>query len=800
MIDIYVFFNGYIRELILFPMYKILFSTILAITASTCIAGPDSLLKKLLRYDSVICIQGVDTLGYPWMGAFNTPQFSNIDINGDYFDDLFVFDRDGGEVRIFLHSGDSGEAKYRHAPEYEAAFPRMNDWALLRDYNKDGKPDIFTSRENSLGDMRVFRNVSTGINPEDIKFEPYLFRDPYDSTKRAEWLTYKYFTGGNLFFTNVYTLSSDIPGFADVDRDGDLDIFGFGNSTGSIIWYRNVSMDNFGGYDSLDFRISYQCWGGFREDANSFKLHLSQCLGQAPILNPGDIAQRGASRHEGSTILMHDFDCNNRTDIMLGDISFDYMVVGYNKGSLALDEILDQDTSFPIYDTPISVQTFPGAYIADVNRDFKQDLIIAPNSESYFANYNQIHYYRSETDGRCNKFQFVQDDFLQNQTLEFGSQAHPVFFDLDGDTLIDILVGNYGYMSGGYSFTAGIAYLKNVGISTHPVYKLITRDLLTPHAAGDTGLVPAIGDLDGDDIPDLLLGTASGRLYFYKNTAASVSDSAVFVYQSLPFDTISFGLDIRPALFDFNEDGLLDIIAGWQGPDLLYIPNSGTTTAPDFNYTDLRSSFGNVFHSNNIGEGYLSPFIIKQDSTGRINGLDTLPHKTYLYVGTADGYIHLYDDVINTSHPTFNHVDALFLYGRNISVSGADITGDGKMDMVYGHRTGGLGMLLKDRGNIIRQPPQKPKDTTSVAENPMSANSFALFPNPAGAEIELLWKDFTPKSAITYSIYNLEGIKVMDFSTDLPHFRLNIQMLPKGLYLIRTENQPNALPMRFVKF
>jgi hypothetical protein len=775
---------------------KRLFSLIVFLaTVSIAWSSPDSLLKKLLRYDSLYCISLGDTLRYPWSGAFNTPQFSNIDLNGDFINDLFVFDRDGGEVRIFLHTGDSGEASYIHAPEYEASFPRLHSWALLKDFNRDQKPDIFTGRKG--GDISVFINVSTGSKPEDIAFEPYLFRDANDTTKRTNWLTYKYFVGGGMVFTNVYCLNSDIPGLADIDGDGDMDILSFGNGTGSIVYYKNISYETYGHFDSLDYRISYQCWGGFREDATNFKLHLNQCVGQAPLIHPHQ-NQRGASRHEGSTTLAYDFDCNNRVDLALGDISFDYAVVGYNRGIAQLDEITEQDTSFPRYDVPVNVQRFPAMFIADVNNDFIDDFIAAPNDESFYANFNQIHYYRGEKDGSCTKFRYQQNDLLQHQTLEFGSHAHPSFFDVDGDSLIDILVGNYGYLSGGFKHNAGIAYLKNVGISTNPAYELITRDLIPLHNAGDTGLYPSFGDLDGDSIYDMLLGTASGRLYFYKNMAANRGDSAVFVYQPMHFDSIVFATSIQPTLYDLNKDGRLDIIAGWQAPDLLYIPNSGSATQPDFKYNDMANNLGGVFHSNDIGEGYLSPLIVEQDSNGMVRGLDTLPNKTYLYVGTMEGSIYLYENISTTT--TFNPLDNLFLYGRNLSLTGADITGDGKMDMAYGHRTGGLSILLKDKGNIIRQPPVKPKDTTAIQEFPnLFDGQLRVFPNPAVETIELLWSGPAPSGSVSYNVINLDGQIVMSFKTEHRHFQANISALVSGMYVIQAHSETHRAISRFVK-
>jgi hypothetical protein len=59
-----------------------------------------------------------DTLLNPFAGGLNTPQFSNIDWNGDGKQDLFVFDKEANrQVTYILQNG-----KMIHAPQYEAAF------------------------------------------------------------------------------------------------------------------------------------------------------------------------------------------------------------------------------------------------------------------------------------------------------------------------------------------------------------------------------------------------------------------------------------------------------------------------------------------------------------------------------------------------------------------------------------------------------------------------------------------------------------------------------------------------------
>src|SRR6185437_4468981 len=99
-----------------------------------------------------------DTMLNAWCGGWVNPEFSSIDLNGDGRMDLFVFLPGWGDNRVltFLSLGDG---TYQYSPDYESYFPQMTYWAILADYNKDGKPDIFTYSQAGVG-IDVYKNIS----------------------------------------------------------------------------------------------------------------------------------------------------------------------------------------------------------------------------------------------------------------------------------------------------------------------------------------------------------------------------------------------------------------------------------------------------------------------------------------------------------------------------------------------------------------------------------------------------------------------------------------------------------------
>jgi hypothetical protein len=180
-------------------------------------------------------------LSMAWAGGLNSPQYSTADLNGDNVPDLVIFDRTNANIQTFVNTG----TEYLYDPRYERYFPDdLEGWMLLRDYDCDGKKDIFT---RSPFGVRVFRNVTT----DELEFQ--LFKNIV-------------FTEGNNGLINLQINISDIPIIDDIDSDGDLDILTFDPGTGGNMQYhQNQSLENFGTCDSLAFVRVEDRWGDFEE-------------------------------------------------------------------------------------------------------------------------------------------------------------------------------------------------------------------------------------------------------------------------------------------------------------------------------------------------------------------------------------------------------------------------------------------------------------------------------------------------------------------------------------------------------
>ena len=113
------------------------------------------------RTDTIPVKVNGNWLKNPWVGGHNYCQFSDIDLNFDGIKDLFVFDRSGHKVTTYINNGTPNTVDYVDSTsKYAPKFPHLEDWVLLRDYNCDGKMDIFTYNNNS--GIKVYKNISSG--------------------------------------------------------------------------------------------------------------------------------------------------------------------------------------------------------------------------------------------------------------------------------------------------------------------------------------------------------------------------------------------------------------------------------------------------------------------------------------------------------------------------------------------------------------------------------------------------------------------------------------------------------------
>jgi len=317
------------------------------------------------RVDSIaVEIQGTP-LKSPWAGGINSAQFSTIDLDHDGNEDLFIFDRTGNKILTYINNGN----EYDYQPEFENIFPALEYWALLRDYDLDGKKDIFSYVSGGIG---VWKNKSSsGTNTFDKVTSPYVYSSQF----------------GNM--SNLYVSKVDIPDINDIDDDGDLDVLTFGVIGSRLEYHQNFSVEKGYGWDSLDFEMKNACWGHFIETGFNTNTCILFDTCSSNVANPHSSTH---PKHSGSTVLSLDLNNDNVKDVILGDVSFSNLVAleNDNTGINMNTSFVSQDTIFPSNTVPVDLFLFPGAFYEDINLNNIKNLIVNPNTNNKTKNKKSV--------------------------------------------------------------------------------------------------------------------------------------------------------------------------------------------------------------------------------------------------------------------------------------------------------------------------------------------------------------------------------------------------------------------------
>lgn len=713
----------------------------------------------LLLLPFFVNAQSVDSgksgMSFPWAGGINSAQFGTMDLNGDGIADLVVFDRQGNRLMCFVNKGIAGKIDYTYAPQYASLFPHLYDWAEFVDYDNDGKTDIFSYSPGWAG-IVVYKNVTVDY----LKFKRVVY--PYLTS----------YQGGG--YTNIFVTYADYPAISDLDGDGDLDILSFWGLGSFVEMHKNLSMEKYGTADSLDFEKTEYCWGHFAESDESNALFLDTCIGS----RQGDDFLK--DRHTGSTFLMMDLNNSGVKDLLLGDVDFPGLYALTNDGTVESAHIDAFDTLFPDYDTTVHLFSMPVAASIDVNNDGKKDLIISPFDPSPYVSQNRhsVWLYLNEGANNNPHFHLKTKSFLQNNMIDAGSGAYPLFVDWDGDGLTDILLGNYGFYVKSYyeNFTlhsvydAHLQFYKNRGTATKPAFQLWNNNMAGLDFESLLGIYPAVADLDGDGDNDLLVGNATGKLIFIKNNAGSLS------IISKNYANIDVGEYSTPQLFDLDKDGLKDLIIGEKAGNLNYYHNDGTTTSPNFNFVTDSLGKINVTDFSVSYDGYSTPCFYRKASG-----------ETLLVVGSEQGKLFYYHTIDGNLSGTFSEdsvglntlldtVGVSWNRGMRTAATLADVDGDGKPEMVVGNFSGGL-EFFKNRPDVL--------PLVNKKRAPRQA-AFTIAPNPSKNRFSIILK-VVNKGGLQYVVYNRVGSKIStrSLAVGTHNMVVNTNTWPAGIYFVR---------------
>lgn len=582
-----------------------------------------------------------EAMPQPFLGGFEVPRPQLVDIDGD--GDLDLFTQEQSNALMFF---ENVEGTFTWRTDRWLDLP-IGEWYRFTDLDGDGLPDLLAESPTSY--IRAWRHVGTRDAPRYV-----IAVDSLQDSDGAP----------------IAADRQNILNIVDIDCNGRPDLF-LGRVAGTVDRYEAVP-------------------GTERNGVPRFAMHTErfediEVLGPVPGGSPEESAEpardpfaltHGSNRHGANTLAFADIDGDGDVDLFWGDYFESGVLLMENRSAgCTVPNMRGAHVLFPKSE-PVRTSGYNAPTLGDVTGNGFVDLLVGVIGGAYSPRTTSVDNLLFVEQVARGEFRTRTRRFVR--TLDVGSEAMPVLADLDGDGDLDLLVGNK--IAPETDTTGTITWFENIGTPNAPQFR--DRGFLS--LRGEFHYAPTVADLDGDGLPDLIVGTWRDQVQWWRNVGTRSAPSYELADSALI--TLTRGSNTAPAFADLDGDGDLDLIVGEASGQLNLYRNLGTASAPRF---ELLSD---TFQDIDVGRRSAPVFA---DLRG--NGMPDL------LLGSEDGDVQHWRNVSDASGVRFvREADLSVQTGPFSTVTVGDLDGDGDLDVLVGTAAGGLRYFENVGGRLRR--------------------------------------------------------------------------------------------------
>ena len=538
--------------------------------------------------------------GLPDMGYYAAPAFGDIDGDGDL--DAYIgsyitgYYSGSAQATFFENKGTTTNPALEDDPRDSFESIDLEDTEIdgtavpeFGDIDGDGDLDVLIG--DSDGETLVFRNDGLVEGRPD-------FND---------------LQTGSFGLTDVSSPAS--PALADIDDDGDLDVF-VGDGNGDTNFFQNTGSATAPAFAAPvvnPFGLEYQVapvgpeFGDIDGDGD-LDAFLATGYGYTVFFeNTGTAAAPAFSSGQTSAfglpevvalakIALVDIDGDGDLDAFIGDY-YGRTHFHENVGTPAVPNF--SNLHFPSLGI-----TATSPEMADIDDDGDLDAFLGDMFGS------TLYYFENTGTATAPSFASLLDDAVEDP---FGLQAsgpHLKLVDIDADGDLDAF----------FDDSNTIVFQRNTGTASTPAFDTPQTNAFGLAALPSGNAHPAFLDIQADGDLDLFVGTSSGSMIYFRNSGTAAAP-AFAAQQTDPFGLLDIGNDAAPEFVDIDGDGDMDLVSGWYGGSTFLFENTGTLAVPAFAFPIMNpwgiEDLGTPGNGDNYA--YSNPRIVDIDGDGDLD-------------------------------------------------------------------------------------------------------------------------------------------------------------------------------------